>query len=205
MAGTLREPRRPVFWIVAGPNGSGKSTLYNRTDIEGWSGSVWIINPDLLTAKIVEQEGLPLGDANLAAVRRIEQWLESSIGVETVLSFSKYRRLAEAASTGGFETRMIYVVLDTLERQLERIRERVASGGHDVPADKVAARRIRSFEQLAWFVRKVDRCVVFVNSGDEPELAAASVNRGPLWRFGELPEELEKILVESGVDIRDAE
>jgi predicted ABC-type ATPase len=122
-----------------------------------------------------------------------------------VLSSGKYRRLVEAASARGFETRMIYVVLDTLERQLERIKVRVASGGHDVPSDKVAARRTRSFEQLAWFARHVDRCMVFANSGDEPELAAASVSRGPLWRFGELPEDLERTLATSRVDVRDAE
>jgi hypothetical protein len=76
---TPRRPERPVFWIVAGPNGSGKSSLYNRTDIEGWGGSVWIINPDLLTAKIAEVEDLPTEAANLAAVQRVEQWLEASI------------------------------------------------------------------------------------------------------------------------------
>ncbi|MES2058163.1 MAG: hypothetical protein V4564_19665 [Pseudomonadota bacterium] len=67
---TPRRPDKPVFWIVAGPNGSGKSSLYNRTDIEGWGGSVWIINPDLLTAKIVEQEGHLPDAANLVAVQR---------------------------------------------------------------------------------------------------------------------------------------
>ncbi len=47
MRPTPRKPERPVFWIIAGPNGSGKSSFYNRTDFEGWGGSVWIINPDL--------------------------------------------------------------------------------------------------------------------------------------------------------------
>ena len=100
---TPRKPDRPVFWIVGGPNGCGKSSLYNRTDIEGWGGSVWIINPDLLTAKILESEDIAADSANLAAVERIERWLEASIdsyqtiGVETVLSSSKYRRLVDFA------------------------------------------------------------------------------------------------------------
>lgn len=49
---TPRKAERPIFWIVAGPNGSGKSSLYNETSIEGWGGSVWIINPDLLTLNL---------------------------------------------------------------------------------------------------------------------------------------------------------
>lgn len=107
MTATPRKPDRPVLWIVAGPNGSGKSSLYNRTDIEGWGGSVWIINPDLLTAKIVEEERLEPAAANLTAVQRVEAWLYASldtyqtIGVETVLSSPKYRALVERAQAGA--------------------------------------------------------------------------------------------------------
>jgi predicted ABC-type ATPase len=176
MAKTPRKPDRPILWIIAGPNGSGKSSLYNRTDIEGWGGSVWIINPDLLTAKIVEVETLPLVAANLAAVQRIQTWLNASIdayqtiGVETVLSSPKYRDLILTAQERGFEVRMIYVVLASAELQLERIRERVSSGGHDVPEDKVRSRRQRSFEQLAWFAQHVDQLWIYENSYGEPDL-----------------------------------
>lgn len=176
VAKTPRKPERPILWIVAGPNGSGKSSLYNRTDIEGWGGSVWIINPDLLTAKIVETEKLPLEAANLAAVERIQTWLDASIdayqtiGVETVLSSPKYRDLVVVARSRGFEVRMIYVVLASPELQLERIIERVSSGGHDVPENKVRARRLRSFEQLAWFAQHVDQLLIFDNSVGEPDL-----------------------------------
>lgn len=192
---TPRKAERPVFWIVAGPNGSGKSSLYNRTDIEGWGGSVWIINPDLLTSTIVELERSPVERANLEAVQRIERWLEASldayqtIGVETVLSSPKYRRLVDLAHRRGFEIRMIYVVLDTLERQLDRIRIRVAGGGHDVPADKVADRRLRSFDQLVWFAEHVDRCFVFDNSLGPPDLIAEKVG-DRLTMTGSLPVDL---------------
>lgn len=205
---TPRKPERPIFWIVAGPNGCGKSTFYNRTDIEGWGGSVWIINPDLLTAKIVESECADLETANLTAVQRIEKWLETSIdayqtiGVETVLSSGKYRRLVERAHERGFEVRMIYVVLTSLELQLRRIRRRVAEGGHDVPAEKVASRRARSFEQLAWFAQRVDRCWIFDNSTGEPELVVAKGAEGVLWQFRAFAFDLETALLESGVDLR---
>jgi predicted ABC-type ATPase len=205
---TPRKPDNPTLWIVAGPNGSGKSSLYNRTDIEGWGGSVWIINPDLLTQQIVEQEGLALDDANLAAVQRIQRWLEVSvdayqtIGVETVLSSSKYRDLVIIAQARGFRVKMIYVVLKSAALQTERIRIRVAEGGHDVPTDKVISRRGRSFVELAWFLRHVDDCYIFDNSTGEPELAAARVSRGPVWQFEALPGDLTAALAGAGVDLR---
>jgi predicted ABC-type ATPase len=52
--------------------------------------------------------------------------------------------------------------------QLERIKTRVAKGGHDVPPDKVAARRKRSIAQMAWFYRMADRAWLFDNSDDSP-------------------------------------
>ena len=156
----------PRLWIVAGPNGCGKSTAYGRSDLSEFDGSVWIINPDLLTKRLQIQENLEPDEANLAAVTRIEAWLDASIdvhqtiGVETVLSTPKYRRLVRKAKQRGFEVRFIYVYVDTLERQLERIRLRVAKGGHDVPIDKVEARRLRSFEQFGWFFWEADRALI---------------------------------------------
>lgn len=202
MAKTPRKPERPILWIVAGPNGSGKSSLYNRTDIEGWGGSVWIINPDLLTAKIVESENLALEATNLAAVQRIQKWLEASvdayqtIGVETVLSSPKYQRLVMTAQSRGFEVRMIYVVLTSAELQLERIKERVSSGGHDVPEEKVRARRARSFQQLAWFTQRVDQLLIFDNSIGEPDLIGLKID-GELVQLGRWPDDLSAALRQS--------
>jgi len=98
---------------VAGPNGSGKSTFYDRTDIEGFGRSVWIINPDLLAAHIRDKEAVDLANANMQALDRIGQWLTASIrayqtiGVETVLSTDKYRKLVGEAKSLGFELRLV--------------------------------------------------------------------------------------------------
>lgn len=204
-----RKADRPVLWIVAGPNGSGKSTFYDRTDIEGWGGSIWIINPDLLTQTIVEQERRSLGEANLAAVKRIEHWLDASIdtyqtiGVETVLSSPKYRRLVARAHERGFLVKMIYVTLASAELQLRRIAMRVANGGHDVPADKVRERRRRSFLELAWFAQHVDQCTIFENSIGDPELIAA-LSGGQLLQFATIPADLLATLQAAGVELIDA-
>lgn len=191
---TSRALAKPRLWIVAGPNGCGKSTLYGNSDISQLDGSVWIINPDLLTAKLLEQADLPSQGANflpphganLEAVKRIEVWLRKSIdvyqtiGVETVLSTDKYRKLVRIAKRRGFEVRLIYAFVDSVELQLERIRLRVAKGGHDVPPDKVLARRARSLEQLNWFFWQADAAWIYDNSSAEPQLV---VKRSGLQGF----------------------
>jgi predicted ABC-type ATPase len=208
MRPTPRKPDRPVLWIVAGPNGSGKSSFYNRTDIEGWGGSVWIINPDLLTQQIAERETLELDHANLAAVQRIEEWLYKSvevyqtIGVETVLSSPKYRLLVERAQMRGFEIRIIYIVLKSARLQSERVAIRVSEGGHSVPEDKIVARRARSFEQFAWFLKRADACYIYDNSTGEPEFLAGKV-LATMVRFRPLPQDLQSVLDDAGIKFVD--
>lgn len=150
--------------------------MYGRGDVAGLDGSVWIINPDLLTARLAADEGMAVADANLAAVMRIETWLNASInvhqtiGVETVLSTGKYRSLVEQAKRLGYEVCLVYVFVKSVEIQIERIRLRVSKGGHHVPEDKVRSRRARSLEQLRWFFRQADRAWIFDNSTSEPNL-----------------------------------
>jgi len=93
--------------MVAGPNGSGKSSLYGDVGTEAFDKSVWIINPDLLTERIRQVERLTAREANVEAVVRVEAWLKASInayqtiGVETVLSTDKYRRLVLIANNNN--------------------------------------------------------------------------------------------------------
>jgi predicted ABC-type ATPase len=167
---------QPTFWIVAGPNGSGKSSLYGNTDIAAFDQSVWIINPDLLTRRIQQVENLSLRQANLQAVVRIEAWVEASIsahqtvGVETVLSTDKYRRLVLAAKERQFEFRLIFVMLRSPDLNVERVRLRVSKGGHDVPETKIRERCGKSLGQLPWFLQQADQAAIFDNSGAVPRL-----------------------------------
>lgn len=169
------KPDQPVFLIVAGPNGSGKSSAYQDTEFELEGRTIWIVKPDLLAVDIVQTEDLTIGEANLAAVQRIEVWLDASIdvhksvGVETVLSTDKHRRLVVKAQKRGFAVWLIYVVLDTVERNIERVHLRVEKGGHTVPDDKIRSRREGSIRQFPWFLERADAAWIYDNSGAQPK------------------------------------
>jgi predicted ABC-type ATPase len=190
---------RPTFWIVAGPNGSGKSSLYGNTEIEAFDQSVWIINPDLLTQRIQHVEKLPLDEANIQAVVRIEAWLEASIrahqtvGVETVLSTEKYRRLVLDAKRRQFELRLIFVMLSSPDLNVQRVRLRVSKGGHDVPEAKIRERWTKSLGQLPWFWDQADQAVIYDNSGAVPQLIGRK-QLGAIVIDPQAPEALRKAL-----------
>jgi predicted ABC-type ATPase len=189
-----KELDRPKFWIVAGPNGSGKSTIYTGATIKDFNRSVWIINPDLLTARIQAVESTSPRKANLAAVQRIYTWLEASIaahqtvGVETVLSTGKYRSLVLAAKNRRFEIRLIYVILKSADLNVERVRIRVAEGGHHVAKRKIIERRERSLQQLPWFLEHPDGAWLFDNSGSKPRLIGTKINGRIALDSAALPE-----------------
>jgi predicted ABC-type ATPase len=169
-------PEQPILLIVGGPNGSGKSSAYRHAHVEAFGSSFWIINPDLLAARIAIVENVPLHAANVAAVVRIEHWLDASIaahqtiGVETVLSTGKYRRLVESAKKLNYKVYLIYVMLYSVERNIARVRSRVKGGGHAVPEDKIRDRHAKSLDQMPWFLAESDEALLFDNSGAEPRL-----------------------------------
>lgn len=167
--------------VFGGPNGSGKSTAYSTAKLEDATSRIWIVNPDLLTSRLQAAERLTLLEANLAAVERLEVWLEAtlrvhrSVGVETVLSTPKYRRLVTMAKGLGFHFHLFYVLLDSPQRNVERVRARVVAGGHDVPEEKIVDRYWRSLQQLPWFLGAADTAEIYDNSGTEPVLVARKV------------------------------
>ena len=152
--------RAPDFWIFGGPNGSGKSTAYRHIGVDGVGAAFWIVNPDLLTIRIQQAEGMDLGAANLAAVQRLETWLEATLRV--------HQSLVELAQSLGFRVRLFYVMLDTPERNVARVKERVEKGGHDVPPEKIVERYWRSLAQLPWFLAQSHVADIYDNSGPSP-------------------------------------
>jgi predicted ABC-type ATPase len=74
------------------------------------------------------------------------------------------------AKSFGFEIRLLYVTLNSADLNVERVRLRVAKGGHAVAENKIRERRERSFRQLPWFLDHSDFALIYDNSGASPAL-----------------------------------
>ena len=176
----------PWLVIVAGPNGSGKTTL-----VRGGVVSAVLplpatsINADDI-ARALAGGAQPTPEQSLRAARRADALLDAeieagrSVVVETVLSSDKLRRRVAAAKSGGYEVALIYVTVRDGALNLLRVAQRRAQGGHDVPAERVLARRARSHDAFAWFADRADLVLVFDNT-DAPARAAGKL--GAVWRL----------------------
>ena len=98
--------------------------------------------------------------------------------METVLSTDKYVPMVEQVLSAGGDFFLIYIALRSPELAVERTRERVRRGGHDVPAEKVRARWRRSLEQLPRFARRATHFWVFDNSNSDPDIAPRLLAEG---------------------------
>jgi predicted ABC-type ATPase len=104
------------------------------------------------------------------------------------LSTDKYRNLVLAAKASRFEVRLIYVILKSAELNVERVRIRVADGGHNVAKRKIIERRERSLQQLPWFLEHADGAWLFDNSGSKPRLIGTKINGDIALDSAVLPE-----------------
>ena len=168
--------------IVAGPNGAGKTTLCESPrflrDMVQWLDTGHLLNPDKIS--LIERSldpHLSIPGADLLAAGKVERAVEkyieakTSFLVETVLSSDKYKKFWEMAGESGFERHLVFIGLASPEISIQRVRNRVALGGHDVPEDRLKSRFERSIGNLAWFAKTADRHIL-LNGGLDYLLSA---------------------------------
>ena len=167
----------PSLLVVAGPNGCGKSTLTRTT----WFGNVDIIDPDAIARSIRLGEPLRAGHE---ALRRRRDALAAGRShlVETTLAGSGILHHMAAARQAGYRVVLHYVSVASPERALDRIRSRVALGGHDVPEADVRRRFVRSHANLPAAMARADDALLYDNTDpDRPHREVAILRDGVWW------------------------
>ena len=84
---------------------------------------------------------------------------------ETTLSSQQSLKLMREAKAAGFKVGLYYSALDSVETDIERVRQRVAKGGHDIPEPDIRRRHKGSFLKLTEALKIADEVVLVDNSG----------------------------------------
>ena len=95
-----------------------------------------------------------------------EQYLKHriSFSFETVFSHPAKIDILSRAQAAGFKTYMYFVATENPVINVNRIKERVALGGHDVPEEKTRSRYLRCMEQVRYALPYLNRAYFFDNS-----------------------------------------
>lgn len=173
----------PLLVMLAGPNGAGKSTFFEA--------NLRALGLPFLNAdRLARETGMDAYEAarTIAAIRDGFIAKKESFVTETVLSDpvgEKVEVLARAADA-GFDVTLIYIGIESSDLSRERVRVRVAAGGHDVPSGKIAPRYERSLNNLERAIARLPRVLIYDNSSfASPYRLLAEFRRGEVFRRGE--------------------
>jgi predicted ABC-type ATPase len=186
---------KPQLVVLAGPNGAGKSTFYRIFLAQR---PLPFLNADLFAAEtgVDSAEAARLLDGMRA--RMIEEG--SGFITETVFSdpYGAKLDMLRAAIEAGYDVTLIYVGLASAGLSEQRIDQRLAAGGHDVPRDRIASRYERSLANLKQAIAFVPTVKLYDNSSaDAPFQPVATFVGGaltsrmkgklPAWTRGIVP------------------
>jgi predicted ABC-type ATPase len=163
-------PDLPRLYVLAGVNGAGKSSIGGA--MFRAAGADYF-NPDEAARDLMAANpGLDQVKANAEAWHQGRRLLERAIrerkdfAFETTLGGSTMPRLLTQAASQGFEVRIWYVGLASPELHIERVRNRVRAGGHDIPESCIRRRWRHSRLNLIQLLPALTELRVYDNSFD---------------------------------------
>jgi predicted ABC-type ATPase len=128
------------LWMLTGGNGAGKSTFYD-TSLKSFG--IPFVNADMIAKSVYPDapEQYSYQAAQLAESLRTSLLHKgSSFCYETVFSHPSKIDFIGKAKALGYQIILVFIYLDQAMLNYARIQQRVDTGGHYVPEDKVAQR-----------------------------------------------------------------
>lgn len=176
----MSEHKKPILYIFAGPNGSGKSSMYailEKTDPA--FAKTQLVNPDVYGQRLANKEGAKnvnkLSPERRAAVDvkagRIAVFVRNkllengkSFAVETTASSKGFLRFIDTAKKHGYSICLKYIILESSDLSIQRVRSRAQQGGHYVDEAAIVRRYDKAEKLLPIVLAKADSAELYDNS-----------------------------------------
>lgn len=171
------------LFIISGCNGAGKTT------------ASFTILPEIINCKeFVNADEIAKGlspfqpetvsfEAGKIMLQRIDELLagDMSFAFETTLATKSHRTKIEKAKSLGFTTTLLFFWLRNTELAKERVKSRVAEGGHDIAPEIIERRYVRGIKNLFdMYLPIVDGALLFDNSYGKHHMIAEKTVDGNL-------------------------
>lgn len=153
--------------VFAGVNGSGKSSILGE-HINSLGESFF--NPDAYTKELMAEGSLSLKAAQSEAWAYGRNSLVDAINggnsfaFETTLGGKTITRILKNAAVSGTNIAVYYIGLASVELNIQRVAERVAIGGHDIPIEKIRERWYGSIKNICTLLPHLHELRVYDNS-----------------------------------------
>jgi predicted ABC-type ATPase len=161
----------PTILVAAGTNGAGKSSIVEPF-VENARNAYF--NPDRYAQSLVKR-GLSLDDANALAWTKGYERLcaavenNAAFAFETTLGGHSIAYQLMRALAFSRRVTILYVGLASVDLHIQRVRDRVARGGHDIPEDVIRRRYDDSRRNLLSFIGTAAAIRVWNNSAQSAD------------------------------------
>jgi len=167
--------KNKAVYIIAGPNGSGKTTFAIKF-LPDYAKCPNFVNADLIA------KGLSPFSPRTAAIKAGRIMLDqihnlaakdSDFAFETTLSWKTYISFLNDLKKKGYSINIFFLWIPNATLALNRIKDRVASGGHNVPALEVKRRFKRGlYNFFEYYKPLADTWLLFNNTDVIPRFIA---------------------------------
>ena len=164
------------LYIISGCNGAGKTTA-SYTVLPEILDCREFVNADEIARGLspFNPESMAI-EAGRLMLKRIEELLSrnETFSIETTLATRSYLNLVQRAQAKGYTVRLLFFWLNSPELALQRVSERVAKGGHNIPEPIIRRRYVAGINNLfQLFMNEVDYWTIYDNS-EYPAVQVAS-------------------------------
>ena len=160
---------QPTCHIVAGPNGAGKST-FARSFILNYIGEGNYLNADDIAKSLCPEDPIKVqARAGKILLEELERNIDlrEDFAFETTLAGFGYLPRILRWRENNWNVVLYYLYIPSPNFSLERVKQRVSRGGHDIPEKDIFRRYPRSLANLFTYSNVCDMTLCFDNSGSD--------------------------------------
>jgi len=168
----------PSLYIIGGANGSGKTTV-SMSLLPNFLDCFEYVNADAIAAGLSplnpESMAMEAGRLMITRLRTLSN-SGSDFAFETTLAARTFAPFIIECKAKGYIINLIYFWLQSPDLAVERVAQRIASGGHSIPEDAIRRRYHRGRVNLiSLYLPLCDGWMIYDNSSSSPVFVAERI------------------------------